>query len=83
MGTLFALLLLALVLWWFVPAKKNALSWVGLVIFLLGLLPLALLTNFHPYMLLAVGQSLVTMPIAPLGLAVIVAGHRLAARQNL
>lgn len=80
MGILFALVFLALVLWWFIPTRKNALSWLGLAIFVLGLLPIAMLTSFHPYMLLAIGQSLVTMPIIPLGLAFLVAGQRVAVR---
>lgn len=82
MGTIFALLLLLLVVWWFIRAEKTLLSWAGLAIFLLGLLPMASLTSLHPYMLLAVGQSLVSPPVVPLGLALTIAGHLLATRRK-
>ena len=82
MGTIFGSLLLLLVGWWFIRAEKTPLSWAGLAIFLLGLLPMATLTSLHPYMLLAVGQSLVLPPVAPLGLALMIAGHLLAIRKK-
>lgn len=81
MGTIFAFLLLLLVGWWFFRSEKMLLSWVGLAIFLLGLLPMAALTGLHPFMLLAVGQALVSPPVAPLGLALMIAGHLLATRK--
>jgi len=48
-----------------------------MIIFVLGLVPLATITSFHPYMLLAIGQSLVVFPLAPVGVAVMVLGRYL------
>lgn len=70
MGVVAAVVFLCLAFWWFVNAKRTAITWLGMAIFALGLVPIAAITSFHPYMLLAVAQSLVTFPLVPAGVAV-------------
>ena len=41
----------------------------GLIIFTFGVVPLAWITGLHPYVLLAVLQSLTTIPAIPAGIA--------------
>jgi len=74
MGILAAVIFLCLALWWFVTATRTAVIWLGMAIFILGLVPIASITSFHPYMLLAIGQSLVIFPLVPIGLALLALG---------
>jgi len=77
MGVVAAIVFLCLAFWWFVNANRTAITWLGMVIFALGLIPIAAITSFHPYMLLAIGQSLVTFPLLPVGVAVMALGQYL------
>lgn len=78
MGTIAAIVFLSLAAWWFVPSPKTGISWLGMIFFVLGLAPIAAITSFHPYMVLAIGQSIVTVPLIPLGIAIMAVGHYLA-----
>ncbi|WP_312403960.1 hypothetical protein [Rhizobium sp.] len=77
MGVATAIIFLSLASWWFAKANKTAITWLGFVIFVLGLVPITAITSFHPYMLLAIGQALVTFPLVPIGVAVMVFGQYL------
>lgn len=77
MGVIAAVVFFCLAFWWFVRAKKTAITWLGMTVFALGLVPIAAITSFHPYMLLAIGQSLVTFPLLPVGVAVMALGQYL------
>ncbi len=77
MGVIASVTFLCLAFWWFINANRTTITWLGMVIFALGLIPVALITSFHPYMLLAIGQSLVTYPLLPVGVAVMALGHYL------
>lgn len=78
MGVAAAIIFLSLASCWFAKANKTAITWLGMAIFVLGLFPIAAITSFHPYMLLAIGQSLVTFPLVPIGVAVMVLGQYLS-----
>ena len=77
MGVAAAIIFLGLASWWFVKANKTVITWLGMAIFVLGLMPIAAITSFHPCMLLAIGQLLVTFPLVPIGVAVMAVGHYL------
>lgn len=77
MGLIAAVVFFCLAFWWFTKAKKTAITWLGMTVFALGLIPLATITSFHPYMLLAIGQSLLTFPLLPVGVAVMALGQYL------
>jgi len=78
MGIIAAIVFLSLGAWWFVPSPKTGISWLGMIFFVLGLAPVATITSFHPYMLLAIAQSILTLPLIPVGIAVMAVGHYLA-----
>ena len=77
MGVIAAVVFFGLAFWWFKRAEKTAITWLGMTIFALGLIPVAAITSFHPYMLLAIGQSLLTFPLVPVGVAVMAFGQYL------
>ncbi len=77
MGTIAAIVFLSLAAWWFVPSPKTGISWLGMIFFVLGLIPIATITSFHPLMVLAIREAIATAPI-PLGIAVMAVGHYLA-----
>ena len=78
MGTVGANIFFLLALWWFVHSQRTPIIWLGMIIFVLGLIPIATITSFHPYMLLAIGQSLIAFPLALVGVAVMATGSHLA-----
>ncbi|MFA7416265.1 MAG: hypothetical protein WC048_17475 [Rhizobium sp.] len=78
MGVIAAIVFLSLAAWWFVPSPKTGICWLGMIFFVLGLIAIAAISSFHPYMLLAIAQSIVTLPLIPVGIAVMAVGHYLA-----
>lgn len=77
MGVIAAVVFFCLAVWWFIRAQKTAITCLGMAIFALGLIPVASITSFHPYMLLAIGQSFLTFPLVPVGVAVMTFGQYL------
>jgi hypothetical protein len=75
MGTVVALIFLGLFLFGCLRAPGPAISLAGLVIFAFGLVPLALITDRHPYFLLSVFQSVSTMPAIPIGIGLMGLGR--------
>lgn len=77
MGLIAAAVVFCLAVWWFTRTKRTAITWLGMTVFALGLIPLATITSFHPYMLLAIGQSILTFPLVPIGVAIMALAHYL------
>lgn len=75
MGVVAAIIFLSLASWWFANSRRTTITWAGMIIVLIGVTPLAVITSFHPYMLLAVAQTLVVFPVMLIGLVVIGAGN--------
>ncbi len=78
MGVIAAIVFLSLAAWWFSKSRQTAMTWTGMAIVLIGVTPLAVITSFHPYMLLAIVQTLLTFPVMFIGLAVIAVGNYVA-----
>ncbi|MCD7109523.1 hypothetical protein LRX75_10745 [Rhizobium sp. DKSPLA3] len=77
MGTLVAVLFLLLLLFGCLRSPGGATILAGLLIFVAGLVPLALITGIHPYVFLAVLQTLTTTPAVPIGIALMALGRLL------
>lgn len=75
MGTLVAAVFLLLLIFGYLRSPGWAIILAGLLIFIFGLVPLAWITGLHPYVLLAVLQSLTTIPAIPTGIALMGLGR--------
>lgn len=75
MGVMAAIIFLSLAAWWFTNSRQTAITWIGMAIVLLGVTPLAVITSFHPYMMLAILQTLLNFPVLFIGLVVIAFGN--------
>lgn len=75
MGTIVALIFFGLFLFGCLRAPGPAISLAGLIIFAFGLMPLAIITDLHPYFLLTVFQSVSTMPAIPIGIGLMGLGR--------
>ena len=75
MGVVAAIIFLSLASWWFAVSPRTRLTGAGLAIVLVGVTPLAVITSFHPYMALAVVQTLIAFPVMFIGLAVMAVGN--------
>ncbi|CZT37167.1 hypothetical protein [Rhizobium sp. 9140] len=89
MGTLVTAVFLLILLFGCLRSPGQATILAGFLIFAAGLVPLALITDIHPYFLLAVLQALTATPAVPIGIALMALGRlvvhaerREAARQR-
>ncbi|KQT53247.1 hypothetical protein ASG43_18675 [Aureimonas sp. Leaf454] len=77
MGLIFAVVLLAGMIWLSRRSLGLVVTMVGWIVFVLGLAPIAVITSFHPYMAMAILQTVTMQPTIAVGILLLGVGRLL------